>query len=225
MSDLEINLTESKTKDSLQTGDIILCHGYNPKGLDPGIDGVIEFFTHSPWEHAGMVIKNPSSILDVSLNDGLYILQASQGPNGYPDVINGKLGGITLNNLDDFLCNRQHIYIRSLNNYDWSENQKLNFLDAFNESHGKPYDKGWWNWFCAGINSWCCYGKCKCCKCCVPPHDNDFWCSALVAFMYVKMGCFAEDLDWSDKTPAFLARDDTPIVEPYSLSKLWVLKK
>ena len=225
MSDLEINLTESKTKDSLQTGDIILCHGYNPKGLDPGIDGVIEFFTHSPWEHAGMVIKNPSGILDVSLNDGLYILQACQGPNGYPDVINGKLGGITLNNLDDFLCNRQHIYIRSLNNYDWSENQKLNFLDAFNESHGKPYDKGWWNWFCAGINSWCCYGKCKCCKCCVPPHDNDFWCSALVAFMYVKMGCFAEDLDWSDKTPAFLARDDTPIVEPYSLSKLWVLKK
>ena len=225
MSDLEINLTESKTKDSLQTGDIILCHGYNPKGLDPGIDGVIEFFTHSPWEHAGMVIKNPSSILDVSLNDGLYILQASQGPNGYPDVINGKLGGITLNNLDDFLCNRQHIYIRSLNNYDWSENQKLNFLDAFNESHGKPYDKGWWNWFCAGINSWCCDGKCKCCKCCVPPHDNEFWCSALVAFMYVKMGCFAEDLDWSDKTPAFLAREDTPIVEPYSLSKLWVLKK
>ena len=161
MSDLDINLTESKTKDSLQTGDIILCHGYNPKGLDPGIDGVIEFFTHSPWEHAGMVIKNPSSILDVSLNDGLYILQASQGPNGYPDVINGKLGGITLNNLDDFLCNRQHIYIRSLNNYDWTENHKLNFLDAFNESHGKPYDKNWWNWFCAGINSWCCYGKCK----------------------------------------------------------------
>ena len=71
----------------------------------------------------------------------------------------------------------------------------------------------------------CCYGKCKCCNCCVPKHVNDFWCSALVAFMYVKMGCFAEDLDWSDKTPAFLAREDTPIVEPYSLSKLWVLKK
>lgn len=216
---------ELKDKNSLQTGDIILCHGYNKKGFDPGIDGIIEFFTHSPWEHTGMVIKNPSKLLDVSLNDGLYILQASQGPNEYPDVVNGKYGGITLNNLDDFLVNRDNIYVRTLNNYNWKDSQKLNFINAFYESHGKPYDNGWWNWFCAGINSWCCYGKCKCCNCCVPKHINDFWCSALVSFMYVKMGCFPEDLDWSDKTPAFLASDDVPIVEPYNLSKLWILKK
>ena len=149
---------ELKDKNSLQTGDIILCHGYNKKGFDPGIDGIIEFFTHSPWEHTGMVIKNPSKLLDVSLNDGLYILQASQGPNEYPDVVNGKYGGITLNNLDDFLVNRDNIYVRTLNNYNWKDSQKLNFINAFYESHGKPYDNGWWNWFCAGINSWCCYG-------------------------------------------------------------------
>ena len=34
---------EIKDKESLKSGDIVLCHGYNPKGLDPGIDGVIEF--------------------------------------------------------------------------------------------------------------------------------------------------------------------------------------
>ena len=94
---------ELKDQDSLKTGDIILCHGYNPKGLDPGIDGVIEFFTHSPWEHAGLIIRDPSKILDVSLNDGLYIYQAGNGPNGYPDVLNGNLCGVTLNKLDDFL--------------------------------------------------------------------------------------------------------------------------
>ena len=32
----------------LKTGDMILCHGYNPKGFDPGLDGLIEF-AHSPW--------------------------------------------------------------------------------------------------------------------------------------------------------------------------------
>ena len=37
--------------DKLQTGDMILCHGYNPKSLDPGLDGLIEFATHSPWEN------------------------------------------------------------------------------------------------------------------------------------------------------------------------------
>lgn len=216
---------ELKDQDSLKTGDIILCHGYNPKGLDPGIDGVIEFFTHSPWEHAGLIIRDPSKILDVSLNDGLYIYQAGTGPNGYPDVLNGNLCGVTLNKLDDFLCNREHIYVRTLNNYMFTDNQKSKFRKAFKESHGKPYDKGWWNWFCTGINSWCCYGKCKCCNCCVPKHVNDFWCSALVSFMYVKMGCFSKNLDWSDKTPVFLASDDVPIVEPYNLSKLWILKK
>ena len=83
---------EIKDKDSLKSGDIVLCHGYNPKGLDPGIDGVIEFFTHSPWEHVAMIIKNPSWI-DASLSDGLYIYQSGTGPNSYPDVINGNLTG------------------------------------------------------------------------------------------------------------------------------------
>lgn len=215
---------EIKDKDSLKSGDIVLCHGYNPKGLDPGIDGVIEFFTHSPWEHVAMIIKNPSWI-DASLSDGLYIYQSGTGPNSYPDVINGNLRGVTLNHLDDFLANRQHIYIRSLENFTWDKNAKEKFLKAFAESHGKPYDTNWWNWFCTGINSFFCYGKCKLSNCCVKRHTNNFWCSALISYMYVKMGLFPESLDWSEQTPVFFANDDVPIVEPYSLSKLWILRK
>ena len=41
--------------DKLETGDIILCHG--GKG-DDVIDKTIEFFTKSPWEHAGMIIRD-----------------------------------------------------------------------------------------------------------------------------------------------------------------------
>ena len=51
---------EIKSIDNLNTGDIILCHSSGPGGgNDNGLDGVIEFFTHSPWEHAAIVIKDP----------------------------------------------------------------------------------------------------------------------------------------------------------------------
>ena len=42
-----------------KTGDIILCHGYNQHGPDPGLDGLIEIFTHSQWEHAAIIIRDP----------------------------------------------------------------------------------------------------------------------------------------------------------------------
>ena len=95
---------------------MILCHGYNPKGFDPGLDGLIEFATHSPWEHAAMVIRDPWWLTDSEGQPltGLYVYQSGSGPNGYPDVLNGNLCGVTFNRLYDFLANRQHIYIRSI---------------------------------------------------------------------------------------------------------------
>ena len=153
--------------DELDTGDIILCHGYNPKGLDPGIDGVIEFFTHSPWEHAAMIIRDPWWTKDDL--KGLYIFQSSDGPNGYYDVLNGKLSGVTLNRFDDFMCNRQHIYTRKLSGVSWTEDAKKSFVNFFHESHGKPYDTNCCSWFLAGIDS---FLRCKCCKCGVPKTEK-----------------------------------------------------
>ena len=60
------------------------------------------------------------------------------------------------------------------------------------------------------------------CKCCVKKHTNDFWCSALVAFMYVKMGWFDEDLDWSDQSPTDLTTISAQ--QPYELGDMWRLK-
>ena len=105
--------------DTLKTGDILLCHGYNNHGLDPGIDGLIEFATHSPWEHVAMVVKNPSWI-NKKLEDGLYVYQSSGGPNDYHDVIDGKTDGVTLNTIDDFFRNRKHVFVRSLNNFEFN---------------------------------------------------------------------------------------------------------
>ena len=211
----DISLVENY--DDLNTGDIILCHGYNPKGLDPGIDGVIEFFTHSPWEHAAIVIRDPWW---TKLPKGLYIYQSGDGPNGYVDVLNGKRCGVTLNHFNDFMQNRQHIYVRKLSGVQWTNDVKTEFVKYFKESHGKPYDTNWCSWLAAGCNSFFC---CKCCNCCIPKTDKTFWCSALVGFIYVKMGWIDEKTDWSSLTPEDLA----VIVanNQFNLSKITNIKK
>ena len=135
----------------LETGDIILCHGENKNGhLDPGLDGLIELFTKSPWEHAAIIIRDPWW---VDLPNGLYIFQSGSGPNGYKDVLNGNLSGCTLNKLSDFLQNRDKIYVRQLQNFKWDDSSKQNFVNAFNIAHGKPYDKNIIQWITAGIGS------------------------------------------------------------------------
>ena len=216
MSLTEIDITD-KT-DLLKTGDIILCHGYNPHGLDPGIDGIIEFFTHSPWEHTGIIIRDPWW---TSLK-GVYIYQSGSGLNNYPDVLNGKMGkGVTLNRFSDFIENRQHIYVRSLTGVDFSnELTRLDFESAFNHSHGKPYDSSLCNWITAGCDS---FFRCNCCKIVDTRHTKSFWCSALVGYMYTKTGIFPGYTDWSIMTPADLVLKN--VCYPYSLGNLWCLKK
>ena len=199
-------------KDKLDTGDIILCHG--GKG-DDAIDKAIEFFTKSPWEHAGMIIRDPWWC-DVPA--GLYIFQSSSGPNGYFDVLNGKVRGVTLNHLDDFLANRQGIYVRSLSGINMCEVNRNIFVDNFQIAHGKPYDKNICSWIGTGLGSFC---NCRCLSRKTTPAEEDtFWCSALVAFMYVKMK-WISPLDWSCQTPADLSNWTLP--SPYKLSDPWLL--
>jgi len=207
----------TKTKDDLKTGDIILCHSSGPDGSrDKGLDGIIEYFTHSPWEHAGIIIKDPWWT-DLK---GLYIYQSGWGPNSYKDVLNGNVKGVTLNHLDDFLRNREYIFVRSLENFTFTPKTQKLFVNAFNKSHGKPYDSNCCSWCTTGIGSFC---RCECfSRIWTPPTEKTFWCSALVAFMYVEMGWFEKDVDWSCQTPADLA--DALPDEPFHLSKIWELK-
>ena len=185
---------------SLETGDIILCHSSGPGGSrDKGLDGWIEFATHSPWEHVGIIIRNPWWIE----SDCLCILQSGSGPNTYGDIMNDNRCGVTLNYLSDFLCNRSYIYTRKLENFKLSEQTKKNFYEAFKVTHGKPYDSKPLSWCGVGIGS---FFGCKCCsKAAAPRTTETFWCSALVAYMYVQMGWLNENLDWSCQTPEDMA--------------------
>jgi len=206
----------SELLDDLQTGDVILCHG--GKG-DSIIDKGIEYFTHSPWEHAAMIIRDPWWI-NSKLEDGLYVFQSGWGPNSYPDVISGSKRGVTLNKLEDFLRNREGVYIRTLSNFELNGGTKFLFKTAFETAHGKPYDAKPGHWTAACLGS---FFKCPCIsRKMLPREEKEFWCSALVYFMYTKMEWTNTKTDWSCKTPNDLMT--IKLEKPYELGKIWKLK-
>ena len=202
--------------DKLQTGDIILCHGGKD---DSVIDKAIEYFTHSPWEHAAMIIRNPWWIND-KLEDGVYVFQSGPGPNSYPDAINDSKSGVTLNRLEDFLRNREGVYVRTLNNFELDGGKKFLFKTAFETSHGKPYDKKPEHWTAACLGS---FFRCPCIsRNMLPREKKEFWCSALVSFMYTKMEWTSAETDWSCQAPNDLM--SIKLKKPYALSDIWKLK-
>lgn len=205
--------------DNLNTGDLILCHGENKDGhLDPGLDGLIEFFTKSPWEHAAIIIKDPW--WTTPKLEGMYIFQSGSGPNGYKDVLNGNVSGCTLNHLNDFLANRDKIYIRQIKGINWGESEINMFQTAFEKSHGKPYDKNVCSWIGSGLGS---FFNCRwLSKITTPPETENFWCSALVAWMYVSMKWIPKDTDWSSLTPEDLA--NITFNNPYEIGNIVELK-
>ena len=208
---------EVKTIDDLNTGDIILCHSSGPGGADDtGLDGAIEFVTHSPWEHCGIIIRDPWWLQET----GLFIFQSGGGPNLYPDVLNGKISGVTLNRFGYFLQNREFIFARSLENFEFNQQSQDMFVQAFNTAHGKPYDRNWCSWAGTGCDSF--FNCHRCSKKSTPATISTFWCSALVAYMYVEMGLMDGDLDWSSQTPEDIAK--AHLVEPFRLGKIWQIQ-
>ena len=216
-SDSTFHIFEERNLNKLNTGDIILCHSSGPNGSrDHGLDGIIEWATHSPWEHAGLIIRDPWWLS----HKGLFIFQSGDGPNGYPDILNGNSKGVTLNKLDDFLRNRTYIFVRTLENFPFTESKKIQFQKTFEESHAKPYDRNLCSWLGTGCGS---FFGCRCCsQISTPPTKKTFWCSALVAFIYVQMQLFDSKLDWSCQTPVDLYKSD--VKSPYKLSPAWRLK-
>ena len=197
----------------LKTGDLMLCHGDKNDDL---INHVIEEFTHSEYEHVALIIKDPWWI---NLK-GIYVLQANKDKNIYPDVINGKKNGVTLNKLEDFFCDRDLISIRSVKNINWNCDLKNKFKFFFNKVHGKSYDTNPINWIGIGIGS---YFHCPMFSHFITKKQkNTFLCSTLVSFLYVNLEWCDKDINWSCQTPANLSKLN--FINPYVLGNIWRLK-
>ena len=172
----------------LQTGDLLLFRG------NAWLSTLLEYFGKSKYSHVGIVIKNPKFI-NPDLEDGLYVLDSSWGYK--PDCEdNSYYYGVQMHKLDDIisLYPKNSVNVRKV-----KANRDEEFYTKFKAIHDivyrKPYDLHIMDWIEAlenmekpvAINSlW--------------KNTHRFWCSALVCFVYYKLGWISE-VNWSIITP------------------------
>jgi cell wall-associated NlpC family hydrolase len=170
--------------ENFKTGDLLFFKG-DKKSL---IDDLIMDVSHSPYSHIGMIIVNPP--WDKNLK-GPYLLQSSSNYT-YSDEDRKEEKGVTLSSLPD---NLNGVNIRRYDGV--MDAEKL--TNVHDEVHHLPYDTSWWDWIVAGLShlGFQSFHNDR--------HDNNFWCSALVAFVYVKMGILPEKTNWSNLAPGDLA--------------------
>ena len=181
--------TQTKITD-LDTGDLLLFAGTN-SGLLGLMDKAITYFTKSPYTHVGVVLKDPTFIH--SSLKGLYLWE-SGWENGNPDPQDGKVKlGVQITPLYEILDsykNNGYVYCRKITKgRELFTNNKL--LDIHSVVYCKPYDLVPTDWFGA-INR----------TDISPQKTSRFWCSALVAYIYTKLGILQEKTDWSIVRPS-----------------------
>lgn len=174
------------TTHKFNTGDLLFFHG-NKKSL---IDDLIMDVSDSPYSHVGMIIVDPK--WDQSIK-GPYLLQSASGYT-YSEEDREEEKGVTLASIPESF---EGVDIRRYGGTMNTETLK----EVHDEVHRLPYDTSWWDWIKAGLSHlgfsrWVQNER----------HDNNFWCSALVAFVYVKMGILPEKTNWSNLAPGDLAQ-------------------
>lgn len=197
-------------KYNFQTGDILLFEHIQPKKkmffmdyIFNFIDNVIKYCTESKYNHVGMIIKDPKWNANLK---GYYLLESNSEPiNDCEDNI--KKFGVQLVPLEFILSEHyNHLYWRKLNCV-----RDKTFYDKLSNAHSivynKPYDLNIITWIKAGMlnDEQIDYDN----------HDknihktNTFWCSALVSFIFVKLGYLKENTPWSIITPKELGTEST----------------
>ncbi len=171
--------------DDLNTGDLILFQG---KGY--WFSYLVELFTWSKYSHIGMVLKDPVYI-DPSLK-GLYLWES--GKEDVEDAVDHvKKFGVQIIPLEDKIKNYDgHIFYRKLNPEKPIDIQKL--LDIRKIVHNKKYDDHILDLICADL------------KINKPQQTDDFFCSALVAYIYDRLGYL--DVNYDIQSPNDFSKKD-----------------
>jgi hypothetical protein len=162
-----------------QTGDLILFKG------NGYLSWLIEYFGECKYSHVGIVIVDPSETLK-----GPYLLDCSVTDNV-------KLRPIeeVIQAYDGFAYYRKMIYKRD-------EEFQKGVIRLYEDVKNAPYDVDFFDWLSAKVllDSGNVVEAEK-----VPfsnPTDNKrFWCSALVAYIYVNIGLLPKETPWSIIAP------------------------
>ena len=172
--------------ENCQTGDILL---YNSKYT---IGRLIEYFTNSKFSHISVILRDPTFI-DPSLK-GLYVIES--GSEKRKDAMSGKkVIGVQVIPLDYVLDQYDggyigNLYYRKLTcERDSSFDEKIKTIVKSTDT--KPYDLNPLDWIKAAFDIE--IGDCQ--------KDNTSWCSALVSYIYIKLGFLHEKLPWTIIAP------------------------
>lgn len=166
--------------DSLDTGDLILFHGERY-----WFSYLVEWFTWSDFSHIGIVLRDPI-YLDQKLK-GLYMLES--GTENFPDAIEHRIHyGVQVVNLKKALGNYTgDMYLRKLAvSKTFRDNMDQVLGRVWDRIKDKPYDDHVWDLIRAEFRlDWGDNNRC-----------NNFFCSALAAFLFEQFGFFRKPIAW-----------------------------
>ena len=182
-------------KHKCETGDLIL---YSSNGW---ISYFIEYFTSSKFSHISMIVKDPTYI-NPTLT-GLYVLESGYESQKDPEDHKIKYG-VQLTPLDEVINQYKDgsngkLYFRKLNCLRSNQFYK-SFSQIHKKIHNKPYDLNILDWLKADLKIY--IGNER--------KTNEFWCSALIAFVYNQLGFLNKDIKWTVVTPKEFSHYEDP---------------
>lgn len=176
---------------NLKSGDLLLCVGHNP------LSCLIKGCTRSKFSHSAVVLRDPLYINKQLY--GIYVLEAGYNKSE-------KSLGVNLQPIDSILQDYSEgdIVVRSLNYEIPDANKKI--LDAYSELQNKPYNLNPIDWIAGAIvlNDGFKIQSEKWFKSCFGASEKDatsFFCSAMVALFYVRLGILDSDCSFAILTP------------------------
>ena len=174
-----------------QTGDLLLFSG-NPSI----VSRVIEFFTGSIFSHVAIVIKDPQ-FTSPPLK-GLYILESGLETIRDSENHRYKFGAqiVPLYNI----INKYEgtVYYRKLN-CERNDNFCLKLAEAHSNVHNEPYDIDPIDMIKAVLDIYDGNNQ----------KQTEYWCSALVGYIYSKLGFLPKDIPWTLLTPQQFSSNNT----------------
>ena len=176
----------------LETGDIIMFNSETQHGFFKYFSEILRYGTHSNYTHIGMVLKDPTFFKNkINKNfKGLYFWESSL--ENIKDIQDNDIKlGVQIVPLKKKNKKNNDIMVARKVNCDENLFNDKKLQEINNVVHNKPYDiipKDWLNAFLRKDNN--------------PQKIDRFWCSALVGYIYTKVGILHESTDWSILRPS-----------------------
>ena len=167
----------------VQTGDVVLF-----KGAEGLLDRAISYFTDSPYTHVGLILRDPKG-----LPPGPYVIESSKEVE--PDPTSGhRVIGVQIQPLSTILSAHGTASVRRLERLGKAPDLTPHLTELFHNVDGRPYDIDLCDWLRAEI-------RVHCPGMVWEQRDDTFWCSALAAYLYVKLGLLPPSLPWTLVSP------------------------